>query len=234
MGSPLDDVCLPREMALAHLLGSGKTVLRTDSDTFFHSNPFTLRRRLGADFLVSAQPLKATAFGGMWAYDWRCNKRVGKPMELTLNNGVMLIDGRNPAVVNTYGRAVGLGLKLLSRARNGWAQLGFNAVLHEHGLCLRDWDGIGAASGSQERLGMLWGALPGSKISTFSVCAPCGGCRNVSSSHVLVHANCLGTGFSLKIKYLQDVGCWKLPLEWEHVKRVGDAAAFLDSLIELT
>lgn len=56
----------------------------------------------------------------MWSYDWRCNLTAGAPLSLTLNNGVMVVDGRNAAVHSFYGHAYGLGMKLLALKKNGW------------------------------------------------------------------------------------------------------------------
>jgi hypothetical protein len=142
-GNWLDDYCLAREQALLHLLAEGALVMRTDNDVCFTANPFEIQARLAADILVTAQPLKPDFEGGMWSYNWQCNSSLA-PLPLTLNNGVIIINGSKLAIRQLYGQAYGLGVKLLALNKNGWAQRGFNAVLHYKGLCLNQ---VGSAAG---------------------------------------------------------------------------------------
>lgn len=144
-GNWLDDICLAREQALMHLLTVSKLVLRTDNDVCFLEDPFVLQQKTGAGLVVSAQPLSPSFEGGMWSYDWRCNSTTGAALPLTLNNGVMVIDGRNADARNLYGQAYGLGVKLLGSKKNGWVS-GFWFIDHvtastvasrAYNLCMR-------------------------------------------------------------------------------------------------
>jgi hypothetical protein len=118
-GNWLDDVMLAREYALLDLLNQKKIVLRSDADTCFRENPFAFMSSAQSDVAVTVQPLDPALENGSWAYDWSCPDSKESKLELTLNNGVILVDGRRKSARDTYALAVGSGVKLLYRQANG-------------------------------------------------------------------------------------------------------------------
>lgn len=219
-GNWLDDVMLAREYALLDLLNQGKMVLRSDADTCFRENPFTFMSSARSDVAVTVQPLDPALENGFWAFDWSCPDFKKSKLELTLNNGVILADGRKKVVRRTYGLVVGAGLKLLYKQENGWAQRGFNAILHDEKLCLKP-----AKTGQKKLRGMTSRAL---RIVSMNVCSPCEGCADASNS-VVSHANCLLSTHE-KVMWLQQLSCWFVPPDWERVRRTGNAVEYLHHL----
>lgn len=260
-GNWLDDYCLAREQALLALIAQGGTVMRTDSDICFYANPFEVQAQLNVDILVTAQPLQPDYEGGMWSYNWQCNASLA-PLSLTLNNGVIVINGSKPAIRQLYGQAYGLGVKLLSLSHNGWAQRGFNALLHFKGLCLKHWSlpiedsnsstatnstnmtalnapsasmphAKGCPHTSDEQYDNLLGTLAdGSTLATLKVSSPCHPC-SVQPNSILAHANCLGKTIDAKVQWLRSIGCWRLPPNWSDPEQLtGNATRFLEHLLE--
>lgn len=219
-GNWLDDVMLAREYALIDLLKQNKMVLRTDADTCFREDPFTLLSSADSDIVVTVQPLDPNHENGYWAFDWSCPGSKHSKLNLTLNNGVIVLDGRKTVVRDTYGSAVGASMKLLYRQANGWAQRGFNAALYEDKLCLHPVErGKEMVRGQTSR---------GLTLASLQVCAPCEKCSDASKSDV-AHANCLA-GAEEKTAWLRHVSCWDMPLDWKEVERNGDAVDYLRRL----
>ena len=219
-GNWLDDVMMAREYALLDLLSQKKLVLRSDADTCFRRNPFTFMASAKSDIAVTVQSLDPALENGFWAYDWSCPDSKESKLELTLNNGVILADGRKKKVRDTYGLGVGSSIKLLYRQENGWAQQGFNAVFHDENLCLKPIEkGKKALRGVTSR---------GLSIVSMDVCSPCEGCVDASSS-IVAHANC-EQPTSAKSMWLQRVSCWFMPIDWERVRSTGDAVDYLRRL----
>lgn len=219
-GNWLDDVMLAREYALIDLLKQKKVVLRSDADTCFQEDPFMLLSSAKSDIAISAQKLDPGFQGGFWAYDWSCPDSKESKLELTLNNGVIVVDGRKKAARETYGLAVGSGIKLLYHRTGGWGQRGFNALLHDENLCLRP---VGAGKDT-----LRGQTSRGVSLVSMDVCSPCEKCTNTSSS-ALAHANCIVDAGG-KSTWLQQVSCWEVPSDWKEVRRNGDAVDYLRRL----
>ena len=210
---------LARELALLQLLGENKAVLRTDSDVCFMQNPFQFIGELQADVITSVQPLDAEHGHGFWAYHWACSNETWN-VSLTLNNGVAIIDGSKDKVRRLYAMSVGVGIKLLDLAFDGWAQAGFNLIMRTQGLCLRH-------SGTQNHVGKLTGSTQdGIRVASMQVCSPCGDCRNASDAFI-AHANCLGVSIPDKQAWLSDRGCWRLPSNWSDIVKSKNPASLL-------
>ena len=173
-----------------------------------------------SDIAVTVQPLDPAHENGFWAYDWSCPDSRESKLELTLNNGVILVDGRKKAARDTCGLAVGSSIKLLYRQLNGWGQRGFNAVLHDENLCF---EVVEAAKRT-----MLGVTSRGLRVASMNVCSPCEGCSDASSG-VVAHANCEQSA-SAKSAWLKHVKCWFMPSDWERVRSTGDAVDYMHRL----
>jgi hypothetical protein len=218
---------LAREMALLQLLGEGRPVLRTDSDVCFFANPLTTATKHDVDIRVSVQSLRSDHEHGLWSYNWACPNNSVNSMELTLNNGIIYIDGRKEPVRRLYSLSVGVGLKMLDLSLNGWAQASFNTLMKSSKLCLRP-----SKTQALNSSVLIGTTEQGIRVASMDVLSPCEA-NMVSGAQekvepILAHANCMGSDYVSKAAWLTERGCWHLPGNWSAILESGKIRDLLE------